>query len=113
MKRSYTRKPASHQQLARERITELFSLADAIFTEDSSLANRYVALARKMGMKYKVRIPPEFRSKHCKNCHVYLRPGVNSRVRLQEHKLVIYCQSCKHFMHIPYTKTVTKKKANN
>ncbi len=109
MKRSYSRKPESHQKIARQRITELFSQAEAVMPDDQPLANRYVALARKIGMKYKVRIPSAYRSKHCSHCHAFLHPGLNARVRLQKHKVVIYCPACKHFMRIPYMK---KPKSN-
>jgi len=104
MKRKYQRKPAEHTAIAKERIAELFEQAGRAFKEDKKLANRYVELARKISMKYKARIPSELKKRFCKNCHSYLVPSVNCRVRVSKGKLIYYCLECKHFMRLQYKK---------
>ena len=98
MKRGYGKKPQKHKDIARERIQILFKEARDVFKKKPRLADRYVYLARKIAMKYKVRIPPELKRKFCKYCHTYLVPSVNCRVRVQRGKVVYYCMKCKKFM---------------
>ena len=102
MKRKHKDKPKKHKEIAKERIKILFEQAKSAFKEDPKLSNRYVNLARKLAMKYKVRIPKELKRKFCKHCYSYLRPPYNARVRLQKGKVVISCYNCKKFMRIPY-----------
>lgn len=97
MARRYKKKPSKHLEIAKERIDSLFSQADEVFEEDSSLADRYVDLARKIAMKYKVKLKSAHKRKFCKHCYKYLRPGVNARVRTKDGKLVYYCSSCKKY----------------
>lgn len=92
------KKPEEQKKIAKERIVILFKHADEVFSKDKALANRYVALARKISMKYKVRIPRELKRKFCKHCYKYLKPGVNCRVRTRDGKVVYYCLECKKFM---------------
>ncbi|MCX8147389.1 MAG: ribonuclease P [Candidatus Woesearchaeota archaeon] len=98
MKIKHKKKPAEHIRIANERIEELFKQADAVFNKDPSLANRYVYLARKISMKYKVKIPSTLKRKFCKHCYSYLRPGKNCRARIAKHRVVYYCLNCKRFM---------------
>ena len=109
MKRKYNKKPKKQREIALERIKILFEQAKKMFKEDPSLSNRYVKLARKLSMKYKIRIPRELKRKFCKHCYSYLRPPYNARVRLQKGKVVYTCYNCKKFMRFPYTKEKEKK----
>ena len=102
MKRKYKRKPKEQIKIAKSRIEQLFEQAKQAFNEDKKLANRYVELARKISMKYKVRIPSELKRKFCKNCYSYLVPSKNCRVRVSQGKITYYCLECKHFMRFPY-----------
>jgi len=87
------------KKLAYERILELFKQADLSANEGKfSLSNRYVTLARKLSMKFKVQIPRELKRKFCKHCYRFLKPGVTSRVRIHRSKVIIYCLKCKKFM---------------
>ena len=101
-KRAYKPKPNSQVKIAKERIDGLFKQADEMFSEDPQLSDRYVAIARKISMKFKVRIPPQLKRKFCKHCYCFLMPGKNCRVRTHEGKVVYYCQNCKKFMRFPY-----------
>ena len=86
------------RQIAISRIKELFFQAESIFKTDSSLADRYIHLARKISMKSKVHIPAELKRRFCKHCYHYLVPGVNCRVRTRNKKVVYYCLDCKKYM---------------
>ena len=98
-------KPAisKHKQkeIAKERIITLFEQATIQFPKNKSLANRYVTLARKIAMKVRMRIPQKYKRRYCKHCYKYLQPGVNSRIRTRNKKVIISCFECKKFMRIP------------
>ena len=106
MKKKYNKKPKEQRNIAKERINALFKQARDIFKEDNKLADRYVHLARKIAMKFKVRIPPNLQRKFCKHCYKYLFPGINARIRMNKGKVVYYCQNCKKYMRFPH---ITKK----
>jgi len=108
MKRKYKKKPLKQREIASERIKILFEQARKRFKKDPSLSDRYVSLARKISMKYKVKIPADLKKQFCKHCYKYLVPSVNCRVRLQKGRIIYYCLNCKKYMRFPYSK---KKKA--
>lgn len=88
------------QQIARERIERLFELADKRVSEDrpdsGELADRYVDLARDIGMKYNVSIPGRLRRRYCHGCGSFLVPGRNCRVRVNSKKAAVnyHCGEC-------------------
>lgn len=86
--------------IAEERIRRLFEVADRRITEEredaQELADRYVELARSIGMSYNVSIPGELRKRFCHECGSFLKPGVNCRVRINSKKSSINyrCGEC-------------------
>jgi ribonuclease P protein subunit RPR2 len=91
-------------QIAKERIDILFDLADEeAHMRNFPRANRYVDLARRIGMRYNVRIPGKFKRRFCKHCHSYIQPGENARVRIKGKKIVVFCQNCGEYMRMPIT----------
>ena len=88
------------KKTASETISRLFREAES--TKDRKLSDRYAGLARKISLKTKTKLPKEFKRRICKNCHKFLIPGENCRIRLYKGKIVCYCLSCKHFMRFPY-----------
>jgi len=110
MKRKYKKKPKKQREIALERIRILFKQAREMFKKDPKLSNRYVYLARKIAMKYKIKIPSELKKKFCKHCYAYLVPPVNCRVRVQKGKVVYYCMNCKKYMRFPYKKEQKAKR---
>ncbi|MGC9308691.1 MAG: ribonuclease P protein component 4 [Thermoplasmatota archaeon] len=91
------------KQIARERISRLFHLADQQALQDNmQLAHRYVTLARKLSMKYLVRLTSEQRRRICTTCYHYLLPGKNCRVRAGDSRLTVTCQECGAIMRFPY-----------
>lgn len=84
--------------IAKDRIIQLFLMAEKMaFLGDLNLANRYVDIARKISMRFKVKIPKEFKRRFCKNCYSYLLPGSNCRIRINQGKLIIYCYNCEKY----------------
>ena len=104
MKLKHQKKPKKLKEIALERIIILFERAEEMFKEDARLSNRYVSIARKIAMKYKVKMPRELKRSYCKHCLSYLKPGTNCRVRVQRGKVTYYCLNCKHFMRFPYAR---------
>ncbi len=102
----------TNKSIAMQRIRRLFKLAKNVIHEDEALAQRYVSLARKVSMVSRVRIPREYRRLVCKNCKRFILPGVNCRVRIQQHRephVLVTCEHCSKHMRFP-TKTGESKK---
>jgi ribonuclease P protein subunit RPR2 len=89
------------KKIALLRVRKLFEEADKVFSEDTKLADRYVELARKIGMKANLRMPKELKRKFCKYCYCYLKPGINCRVRISRGKVIYSCFNCKKYIRIP------------
>lgn len=89
--------------IAGERIHILFEAAEEeALAHRLARSDRYVELARKIGMRYNVRIPPRHKRRYCRHCHAYLLPSRNCRVRLRGRTITVHCDSCKRFSRIPY-----------
>ena len=92
------------KQTAKRQIEELFKDADKVFSKDKNLANKRIKLARRIAMKFNIRLRSELKRKFCKHCYSYLKPGINLRTRLKDKKIVYYCLECKKFTRFPYKK---------
>jgi ribonuclease P protein subunit RPR2 len=91
--------------IAGERIDILFGLAEEeALSHNLSRATRYVDLARKIGMRYNVRIPGKFKRRFCKHCHNFLLPGENSRVRVKNGRIIVFCENCNQYTRMPITR---------
>ncbi len=91
------------KQIASERIQRLFHLAEhQALQGNMALAHRYIALARKLSMRYLVRLTSQQRRRICTSCHQYLMPGANCRVRTGNQQLTVTCQECGAIMRFPY-----------
>ncbi|KCZ71797.1 RNase P subunit RPR2 [Candidatus Methanoperedens nitroreducens] len=90
------------KDMAQQRIIRLFELADHEFKAHPERSNRYVQLARRIAMRYRVRIPQELKQKVCKHCHAYLVQGVTARTRLQDTHITTTCLVCGEQMRRPY-----------
>lgn len=101
-------KPAWQQQIARERIEILFARAEkesAAGRQD--LADRYVKIARDIGMKINVPLESRFKRRFCRKCHSFLVQGKNARVRLntKQRTIAITCGVCGAVARLPFQKT--------
>lgn len=104
MARVRKKQKALIKDLAVQRIGLLFKLAGDEFGTHPERSDRYVYLARRIGMRYRVRLPRELKRKMCKRCCSYLVPGSNARVRLRGSYIVVTCLKCGNQMRYPYSK---------
>lgn len=80
--------------VAKERISVLFEQARLAFSDHPERSNRYVALARRIAMRQRIRIDRRFRRQFCHHCYAFLVPGKNMRVRVHRGNVVITCLLC-------------------
>ena len=90
------------KKLALNEIDMLFKQAKEAFNENPDLSDKYAKNARRIAMKYKVKLPLTLKRRICKNCHSFLVPGQNLRVRTHKGHMVYYCLDCKKFMRVGY-----------
>lgn len=91
------------RRIALERMVVLFGLAEKeALQRHGARARRYVDLARRIGMRYNVRTPPEFKRRFCKACLAYFIPGVNARVRVGRGRVVVTCTACGAVQRLPF-----------
>lgn len=81
--------------IARKRVADLFSLAEReAFGGHLELADRYVSLARQVGMRYNVRLLSEYRELYCRRCSAFWVEGRTVRTRLRAGRRVRTCINC-------------------
>lgn len=104
--RERSKRPPWQKDIAEERITILFGLSEDEFKEHPERSHRYVALARKIGMRYNVKIPKELKRRVCNYCYSYLYPAKNCIVRSNSTKqaMEIRCLECDKVNRYPYNK---------
>ena len=82
-------------RIARERVSDLFGLAEKEAASGrSDLADRYVALARRIGMRYNVRLLTEYRELYCRGCSSFWVEGRTVRTRFRAGRRVRACLTC-------------------
>jgi len=82
-------------RIARRRVADLFGLAERESKGgDSALADRYVTLARRIGMRYNVRLLGEYRDLYCRTCSAYWVEGRTVRTRFRAGRRVRTCLRC-------------------
>ncbi len=94
---------------ARQQVLEYFAQA-AKESSNQEKAQRLVTKARRIAMRYRMRLPREIKRSFCKHCHAYFVPGKTVRVRTHLGKVVFTCFLCKKFTRIPYTPRRKAKK---
>jgi ribonuclease P protein subunit RPR2 len=88
--------------IAEERIDRLHTLAkQATAAREFERSREYVRLARRIAERNRCGLPREFKRFSCPRCDVYLRPGVNARVRTQDGHVVVACD-CGELKRYPY-----------
>ena len=97
--------------IVKKRFDVLFTLAESeALKHNMELSNRYVELARKIGMRYNVPMPKKYKRRFCKHCYSYLLPGMNARVRTGKSKVIIYCKNCGKYMRFPFIREVKERR---
>ena len=88
---------AQAREIARERIDMLVKIA--LKEKDEALAARQARQAKKIAMRFRVRLPYEARQLYCKECKAFIVPGRSARVRVGRAKtraVRITCLRCGH-----------------
>ena len=101
------------KDLAIQRIDRLFELAHDEFGQNPQRSDRYVLLARRIGMRYRIRFPSTLKRQMCKHCRSYLVQGSSSRVRLRGRYITVTCLRCNKQMRYPYKSRENKEEENN
>ncbi len=73
--------------------------AVALSRTQPQLAREQASLARKVGLRFNVRLDPSLRRFTCRGCKGLLVPGMNARVRLGHGKTTVVhvtCLDCGH-----------------
>lgn len=87
---------------AEERISDLFALAEQESGRGHpTLPDRYVGLARRVGMRYNVRLPIEYRENYCRRCSAHWVEGRTVRTRLRQGRRVRTCLRCGWVRRVP------------
>jgi len=78
-----------------KQIQQLFDYAK----KHPRMSKHYIQLAKKMAMKFNIKIPRELKKRYCHHCYSYFTPK-NCRVRLKKGMRVVYCLGCGHYNRI-------------
>ena len=95
-------KPKSQIIIAKERIEILINEAKKNSIKYPDYSTKYVKLAKKIGMRYNVKLGI-LKRKFCKKCFSYYTTD-NSTRRFDNKTLVITCKKCKNISRFPYSK---------
>src|SRR5947208_14113568 len=93
------------RRIAGERMVTLFRLAESeALRRHPGRARRYVELARRVGMRYNVRVPGPFKRSFCKKSCAFVLPSVSARVRVRRAGVVVTCPACGTTQRFPYVR---------
>ncbi|HJO01656.1 MAG: ribonuclease P [Candidatus Woesearchaeota archaeon] len=102
MRKKFKGTKGQQKILALAEISDILSKAEEVFDEKPDLADKYAKKARRVALKYKLKLPLKFKRRICKNCYGFLVPGKNLRVRTRKGHIVYYCLNCKKIMRVGY-----------
>jgi len=88
----------SKKQIATQRMQILFHNALSNAKNNPRLAERQAEIAKKISMKFKIKMPFEVSSSFCKKCKKFIPPGIASKIRLgsKPKSIRITCSYCNH-----------------
>ena len=88
----------SKKHIATKRIEILFNNALSNAKNNPGLAQRQAEIAKKISLKFKIKMPFEVSSSFCKNCKKFIAPGIASKIRLgsKPKSIRITCTYCNH-----------------
>lgn len=89
----YSKRQKQQKETALQRIRELFAQAEK--TKDQKLRDRYSALAHKLVLKYKVKLPRNLKRKYCKYCKTFWISGKTVRIRIGKKTISFTCLVCR------------------
>ena len=76
----------SKKQIATRRIEILFNNALSNAKNNPGLAQRQAEIAKKISLKFKIKMPFEVSSSFCKNCKKFIAPGIASKFVLAQNQ---------------------------
>jgi len=88
------------RRIAKERIEILFGMMEKMKNRDYELSRRYVEIARRISMRYRIRLPKEYKIRFCKRCLYPYKDG-KFRVRISKSRVIITCLNCGYVRRIP------------
>lgn len=88
------KKCTGQQEIGRQRIERLFLMAGREFEKHPERSHRYVQLARKISMRYNIRIPAHLKTRYCRKCYKYLSPNINCSISRAAGSVAIKCLEC-------------------
>ncbi|MYJ28259.1 MAG: RNase P subunit, partial [Cenarchaeum sp. SB0672_bin_9] len=86
-----------YREAALKRMSDM--LEAAMLSSDIVLAEKYASMAWRTSTKHRIRMPYIMRFMFCKKCKRFIRPGVDSRIRLggrRPQAVRITCLYCGH-----------------
>ena len=88
----------SKKQIATKRMQILFHNAISNAKNNPRLAEKQAEIAKKISMKFKIKMPFEISSSFCKRCKKFIAPGITSKIRLgsKPKSIRITCSYCNH-----------------
>jgi ribonuclease P protein subunit RPR2 len=88
----------SKKEIAIQRMQILFYNALSNAKNNPELAQRQAEIAKKISMKFKIKMPFEVSSSFCKKCKKFIAPGIASKIRLgtKPKSIRITCSYCNH-----------------
>jgi ribonuclease P protein subunit RPR2 len=88
----------SKKQIALRRIEILFNNALSNAKNNPGLAQRQAEIAKKISMKFKIKMPFEISSSFCKKCKKFIAPGIASKIRIgsKPKSIRVTCSYCNH-----------------
>ena len=89
----------SKKQIAMKRMEILFNNALSNAQINPGLAQRQAEIAKKISLKFKIKMPFEISSSFCKKCKKFIVPSVTSKVRIGRSNVKsirITCNFCNH-----------------
>ena len=88
----------SKKQIALKRMEILFNNAILNAKNNPGLAQKQAEIAKKISMKFKIKMPFEISSSFCKKCKKFIPPGIASKIRLgsKPKSIRITCSYCNH-----------------
>ena len=89
----------SKKEIATQRILILFENAVSNASKNPRLAERQAQIARKISMRFKIKMPWQIRTSFCKKCKKFIVPTISSKVkvgRTSVKSIRITCYFCNH-----------------
>ena len=89
----------SKKEIASRRILILFENAISNSRNNPELSQRQAHIAKKIAMRFKIKMPWQIRSSFCKKCKKFIVPGTTSKVRIGRSNVKsirITCKFCSH-----------------